>query len=146
MVTFGRYLTTSSKLVMLNSVNCTPVRACMVIGTSCKFCERRCAVTVTSSSAPDVSVSVAVAARDMPAHEPKIAAIATASFWLFCKRVSQGLRGRRAADRVRQAQVRRPRYKTKEIPHGLDEAGIPFVLFFAVTHFLHTARDKMITA
>ena len=47
-VTFGRYLMKSSNVVTFSCARVSPVSAWMVIGTSCMFSVRRCAVTVIS--------------------------------------------------------------------------------------------------
>src|ERR1700722_2973048 len=59
---------------MLSCCSAWPVKACMEIGTSCMLCERRCAVTVISSSAslPASAVAATTRAADMA---PKMAAI-----------------------------------------------------------------------
>src|SRR5436190_17494306 len=49
-VTFGRYLTTSSKFCTLSCSIVSPVSACIAIGTFWMFSSRRWAVTMTSCS------------------------------------------------------------------------------------------------
>jgi hypothetical protein len=56
---------------------------------------RRVAVTVTSSIPDEAAASVVtVCARAAPTQVPSTAAMAQASFWLFCKIVSHRLRGK----------------------------------------------------
>ncbi len=82
-VTLGMNFCKSSKVVTFNSLSVSPVSAWIVMGTSCAFSVRRCAVTVISwmvseeLSVAGVVVSVAVAAcANPPAEVLKIAAIA----------------------------------------------------------------------
>jgi hypothetical protein len=49
-VMFGVYLTMSSKVVTFSCVRVSLVSAWIVIGTSCRFSVRRCAVTVISDN------------------------------------------------------------------------------------------------
>src|SRR5450755_3600273 len=59
---------------MLSCCRAWPVKACIEMGTSCMLCERRCAVTVISSSAS--LAASAVAARHLaPDKAPRTAAI-----------------------------------------------------------------------
>src|SRR6516165_1929723 len=81
-VTFGRYLMKSSKLETFSSARLSPVKACMAIGTSCEFSERRCAVTVTSWMPPaDTDWSMGSAAyAAAPACALRMAETARAHF------------------------------------------------------------------
>src|ERR1700722_4855926 len=59
------------------------------MGTSCTDSLRRVAVTTTSSIPEVAAASVAVSAYADAAQLLSTAAIAQASFWLFCKKISQ---------------------------------------------------------
>jgi hypothetical protein len=82
-VTLGVYFCKSSKVWTLSCFSVSPVSAWIVMGTSCAFSTRRCAVTVISwissedVSAAAVSVPLAVAACANPPVVPlNMAAIA----------------------------------------------------------------------
>src|SRR5476651_624815 len=59
---------------MLSCCNAWPVKACIEMGTSCMLCERRCAVTVISSSA-SLPASTVAARHLAPDKAPRTAAI-----------------------------------------------------------------------
>ena len=62
-VTFGVYFNRSLKPTTFSCCSCWPLIAWIVIGTSCRFSERRCAVTTTSViSLPPAAVSVSAGA------------------------------------------------------------------------------------
>src|SRR5512135_21451 len=84
--TFGRYLIRSSKFVTFSCCRVSLVNTCIVMGTSCAFSVRRCAVTTTSWMPPaDASdgLSAAVAYVAAAVWAPRIDATARAHFGLI---------------------------------------------------------------
>ena len=58
-VTFGKNFTKSSNVVTFSCSSVLELSTCIVMGTSCRFSERFCAVTITSVSAPPAAVASA---------------------------------------------------------------------------------------
>src|SRR5579871_1090128 len=95
-VTFGRNLMKSSKVVTFSCLRVSPVKAWMVIGTSCMFSVRRCAVTTISwiPSDPSLTVSAPDASSAKAAGDPpKIDAIAQDNLDFVCICLSPDLEG-----------------------------------------------------
>ena len=86
--TLGRYFTNSSRVETFSSFSVSPVSAWMLMGTFCRFSERRWAVTTISSRPSDGSAAGACALA-MPAPEAvRTAAIANDNVFFEFTRLS----------------------------------------------------------